>query len=374
MLTPMDDTLWHQLPTTFDHVGTSDPRFFDRYWFGCYAPDGSAAFQLTMGAYRNMNVLDAGAAAIVDGQQYNVRVSRELQRSAEPVCRELRVEPLEPLRRLRLTVAEGPQPLTAELVWTGIEEPSEEHPHFERHRGRIAQEYVRFSQIGVADGWIDIAGRRYDARNWWACRDHSWGVRRGMGVREPITGPKANLAERGHLQAFLYFSTDDLSGKVHVQYRGEDAPYTTGTITDRQTGTTQDVDHVDLGVDFHSDSRRFQATEMSVTLGDGTHLTLGAVPLGPSFAMPGLGYSGGFDDRAGPGAWRGESHHETDVWAVDHPSVVTRADGSTHEPWHRIQPVRVLATRDGHRTGGTGSLTLTATGRLPSRLHATSPA
>ena len=31
MLTKLDDTLWHQLPTTFDHVWTSDPRFFDRY-------------------------------------------------------------------------------------------------------------------------------------------------------------------------------------------------------------------------------------------------------------------------------------------------------------------------------------------------------
>jgi len=36
MLTPLDDTLWHQLPTTFDHVWTSDPRFFDRYWFAIY--------------------------------------------------------------------------------------------------------------------------------------------------------------------------------------------------------------------------------------------------------------------------------------------------------------------------------------------------
>ena len=48
MLTSLDDTLWHQLPTKFDHVGTSDPRFFDRYWFALYAPDGSAAAQVTM--------------------------------------------------------------------------------------------------------------------------------------------------------------------------------------------------------------------------------------------------------------------------------------------------------------------------------------
>lgn len=61
MLTSLDDSLWHQLPTTFDHAGTSDPRFFDRYWFAAYAADGSAAVQVTMGAYRNMNVLDGGA-------------------------------------------------------------------------------------------------------------------------------------------------------------------------------------------------------------------------------------------------------------------------------------------------------------------------
>ena len=61
MLTPLDDTLCHQLPTTFDHVWTSDPRWFDRYWFAIYSKDGSVAIQITMGAYRNMNVLDGGA-------------------------------------------------------------------------------------------------------------------------------------------------------------------------------------------------------------------------------------------------------------------------------------------------------------------------
>ena len=38
MLTGLDDSLWHQIPSTFDHVGTSDPRFFDRYWFAVYEP------------------------------------------------------------------------------------------------------------------------------------------------------------------------------------------------------------------------------------------------------------------------------------------------------------------------------------------------
>ena len=79
MLTPMDDTLWHTLPTTFDHVGTSDPRFFDRYWFAASDPAGGGTLQLTLGVYNNMNVVDAGFVAIRDGRQHNVRASRSLR-------------------------------------------------------------------------------------------------------------------------------------------------------------------------------------------------------------------------------------------------------------------------------------------------------
>ena len=72
MLTTLDDTLWHQLPTTFDHVGTSDPRFYDRFWFACYERGGDAALQITMGAYRNMNVMDIGVVVTHAGRQHNV--------------------------------------------------------------------------------------------------------------------------------------------------------------------------------------------------------------------------------------------------------------------------------------------------------------
>ena len=94
MLTPMDDTLWHTLPTTFDHVGTSDPRFFDRYWFAASDPAGGGTLQLTLGVYNNMNVVDAGFVAIRDGRQHNLRASRSLRPRFEPVCGPLRVEEL----------------------------------------------------------------------------------------------------------------------------------------------------------------------------------------------------------------------------------------------------------------------------------------
>jgi hypothetical protein len=81
--------------------------------------------------------------------------------------------------------------------------------------------------------------------------------------------------------------------------------------------------------------------------------------------MPGLGYSGGYDDGRGLGVWRGDDHREVDVWDVRHPARVVRADGTVDEPVHRIQPVHVTATGFGGDSAGTGSMTMIANGRLP---------
>jgi hypothetical protein len=117
MLTPLDDTLWHQLPTTFDHVWTSDPRFFDRYWFAIYSPDGRMAIQITMGAYRNMNVLDGGAVMIVDGKQYNLRVSRSLERNAQTECGPIRITPVKPLEEFEIAIQPGAHGMSGAISW-----------------------------------------------------------------------------------------------------------------------------------------------------------------------------------------------------------------------------------------------------------------
>ena len=89
MLSALDETLRHQLPTTFDHVWTSDPRFFDRYWFSAYDPAGRFALICGMGLYSNMNVLDGFAALMLPRpgggfEQHNFRVSRALRPDIDP--------------------------------------------------------------------------------------------------------------------------------------------------------------------------------------------------------------------------------------------------------------------------------------------------
>jgi hypothetical protein len=107
----MDDTLWHQQPTTFDHVGTSDPRFFDRYWFAASGPAGAGTLPLTLGAYQNMNVMDGGFVAIHDGMQHNVRVLCSLRPCYETACQPLHGGRLDRVGTGSLTmIAEGNLP------------------------------------------------------------------------------------------------------------------------------------------------------------------------------------------------------------------------------------------------------------------------
>jgi hypothetical protein len=110
------------------------------------------------------------------------------------------------------------------------------------------------------------------------------------------------------------------------------------------------------------------------TFTDGTTLDLTVAARGASIAMQGLGYSGGYSDGRGLGAWRGADHVESDVWDVSHPSKVVAADGATKEHWHRIQPVAVSARlvpaagAAEQTSQGTGSMTLTIAGKLPAHL------
>ena len=368
MLTALDDTLWHQLPTTFDHVWTSDPRFFDRYWFAIYSGNGRVAIQVTMGAYRNMNVLDAGAVMVVDGKQYNLRVSRSLSGSVETVCGPVRIRPIEALKSFEIIIEPGAA-LHGRLRWDCVEPAREEHPHYTRLQGRTVEDYRRFDQIGTTSGFLEVEGRRVQIDNWWSCRDHSWGVRRGMGIPEPVTGPKVTLAEKGHVMSFLFFSTDKMSGHLLFQGRGDDPPYTTGVVTDRRTEVFAHATNIRLEVELHEGTRRFRRVGVVATFEGGKQLRLAIQAQGPSIAMQGLGYSGGYNDGRGLGAWRGENHLESEVWDVSHPSKIVYPDGTQKEHWHRIQPVVIEAEFDGETSRGTGSMTLTIAGRLPEHLQ-----
>jgi len=360
VLTPMDDTPWHQIATTFDHVGTSDPRFFDRLWFAASDPTTGRTLQFTMGVYQNMNVVDGGFVVIVDGRQHNVRASRQLRPQYETACGPLRLDVVEPLRHLRLQVSPGVHGLAADIHWLAVLDPEEEPQHFVRRDGRVLEDYCRMDQIGECEGWVEAGGSRQQLDGWWSCRDHSWGVRERVGIPEPVTAPPATPGG-GSLFAFLFYSTDRYGGHVQVARRAEGHESTSVRIRPREGGEERHGLPVRIAADFVDAGRPRRIRAGSFAVGSDTTLDVAAA--GPAVAMPGLGY-GGYDDGLGLGVWRGRAHVESEVWDVSHPAEVGMPDGSRGRPAHRIQPVTVTQHGPDGTSRGTGSLTFIAEGPL----------
>jgi hypothetical protein len=385
MLTELDEMPWHQLPTTFDHVGTSDPRFFDRHWFAIYDPEAERSLQFTMAVYNNMNVLDAGFVYIENEVQYNVRASRSLRPHFETRCGPLGVAVLEPLRILRLEIEPGRHAVHGELLWTATHAPEEEAASLSRTRGRVVTHQQRYDQVGRCTGWLEVEGRHVDVDRWWTARDHSWGVRPGMGVEEPVTAMEDQLAREavraiadpGQAHAWgqsapnqpflfflLFFTTQRYAGHILCEYKGERRTRIDGHVHDDkhpESGLIA-VSDVRLRVAVAPQTRRFRRVEVDVDLGNGDKVRMCLDAHGPAIVMAGLGYSGGFDDGRGLGVWRGEGVVESEAWGVADPEVVQLADATISRPLHRLQPVRISGLDAG---AGTGSTTLVFNGELP---------
>jgi hypothetical protein len=358
MLTPLDDSPWHQCADTFDHVATSDPRFFDRFWFAATDPAGAGTLQFTLGVYQNMNVIDGGFVVIHDGRQHNLRVSRELRPRYETRSGSLHLDVLEPMQTLTFGVAPNDSGVTSELTWTATTPAQEERPHYSRTRGRVVEDYTRYDQIGRLSGAVDLNGTHLEVKDWWSCRDHSWGVRPGIGIPEPDTGPAA--ARRGFTFAFLFFSTDTCAGHAQVLHH-TGAPTMTAELRDLTTGTARIGTSLDLRATFIDDQRprRVRAAALSVATGPGQETAIELEAIGPAVAMAGLGYNG-YDDQRGLGVYRGPDHLEHDIWDVTHPALVGLPDGSSTRPFHRIQPVRVAVHGPNGPSTGLGSFTMIA--------------
>lgn len=192
MLTPQDDLIGHQLPSTFDQIDNSDPAWMERLWYtGHPTPGGGLMFDIGLGYHPNRNVMDAFAGVAVPGHQWNLRASRHLGR--EPLTTTvgpLAITVLEGLRRHRLVLSENGSGISFELEFQATMNPHEEKAHQRRRNGRITENMARAQQLGRYSGWIEFDGRRVEVNGWLGQRDHSWGVRAEMRTDEshpPLT-------------------------------------------------------------------------------------------------------------------------------------------------------------------------------------------
>ncbi len=223
MLTRYDELLCHQLATTFDHVYTSDARWTERVVLYGFEISGRVNFMTGMARYPNRNVMDAYGMVTLDNKTaYVVRASEELrpETGTETKVGPITYDIVEPLKKVRMTMAENEFGLGFQLDFDGTFPAYEQTPMFNRNRGRIQEEARRYYQVGRAGGWFKIDGQTFqpDDASWRTGRDHSWGVRRGVGGGswpEPLAQPSE--IPPGAFYFMCIFEFDDYA--IHVAQR-----------------------------------------------------------------------------------------------------------------------------------------------------------
>ena len=220
-----DEYPLHQTADPVAYSGT-DRNFYDRYFFNGYAPDGGGFFAAAFGVYPHLDVADAHFCAIRGGTQHCLHASRKLgMERMDLSCGPIRIEIVEPLRKLRLIV-EG-EGMAADLNFIGRAFPIEE-PRFTWRVGpRTVMDYTRMTQNGHYEGWIEVDGRREAvAANTAGTRDRSWGVR-------PVGAPDPQAAGGGIRQFFWQWAPVNLPSRslfFHLNAHKDGTPWNSRAV------------------------------------------------------------------------------------------------------------------------------------------------
>ncbi|OYW30380.1 MAG: hypothetical protein B7Z44_01305 [Caulobacter sp. 12-67-6] len=287
-LTWGDDYPIHQTPEPVAYAGT-DRNFYDRYFFNGYALDGDGSdlfFAAAFGVYPHLNIADAAFCVMKDGKQINLHASRWLRMERmDLTVGPIRIDVLEPLQSLKLTVEAPAHAIRAEIVFEGRAFPIEE-PRFIRRSGpRTFLDYTRLTQNGRYSGWIEVDGVHSSVDGFVGTRDRSWGVR-PIGARDP-----QEAAPPSPMQFFWLWSPCNFEDGGLFFHTNDDElgrPWNRRALWlgdgGREDGEGE-FEHSVCAIDWRSGSRH--ASAASLDLGAGGQMTIQPQT---EFFMLGLGY------------------------------------------------------------------------------------
>jgi hypothetical protein len=183
-----DERLHHQITDTFATISESDLAWTEKIWVTIPRKDGSLQIDFGLGRYHNRDVLDGFAGISRGNEQWTLRASRELSPDVESTAvGPLTYEVIEPLKKVRYALGKNDiLPLMFDVTFEGVMKPFLEDRHLQRDENglRIVSDIIRYHQGGKVSGWVEIDGKRetINSDDWYAFRDHSWGVRLDVGA------------------------------------------------------------------------------------------------------------------------------------------------------------------------------------------------
>ncbi len=348
MLSPLDDFPIHQVPKAVTTPSSTDRNAYGRYWLGAMHRSGDYHIEVAFGRYPNLGVCDASLSISVGDSQHSFHASRSSP--TDPTDMSIgpfRLEILDPMRVLRVTVDDNETGISGELTWHARTGALEEDHTVMTDGPRVIVDMLRFIQFGTWEGTITADGTTTTVprAETVGVRDRSWGIRP---VGEAAPGrPPSTPGHNAWLWAPIHFDDDcrvigyfQRTNGVrwrpdgHVVPVVDPVPLALG-LTDPGV---ERLDPVGERLTFRPGSRVVTHAEFDVAPVVGDRYVLELEPL-RRFDMRGLGYA---NPDWGHGHWKGDLAIGGEHWSF--------ADLDPLDPFHQHLHHTVRA-RIGDREG-----------------------
>ena len=333
VLTRFDEFPRHQIGNTFDTVVDGSQHWSDGFYFTMGDDEGRVAWFTGFRLHLNNDVLDAFTCVSSQGRQHNMRWSRRLRPRIDDLeCGPISVEILEGLRRVRVRCAPNEYGQAFDLLWEGVCPPFLEDHVQVFVNGRLHSDRTNYDQTCKVTGWIEFGGTRVDVDRWTGVRDHSWGIgNQTGGPRTTVIAPPTTPAAPPGLRQWCWFDLPDRSIFWQFHHRGKRHPF--GMLETRcqfpyddprESFSYTDLDYEPTFVmQDGQPTTRLESAIVHLTRPDGVVESYRIEPISYPVYLQGGGYHSGFDDGLGRGVYRGDFHHEGEVWEIDRVIGVT---------------------------------------------------
>jgi hypothetical protein len=238
-------------------------------------------------------------------------------------------EVIEPLKKVRTTLEDNEYGLSFQLDFEGTFPAYEQAPAFFRSRGRILEDARRYYQLGKLSGWFKIDGKTHDvdSLNWRVGRDHSWGVRRGVGGGswpEPLAQPGEIPEGILYFMCIFDFGTYMVHCAIREDAEGKPWHFEGWEIYPYESGKEDQELHlgsVEHDLQFRPDVRMIESGHVTVNAIDGSKRELFIQPV--TYLLPGPAGYDTYNDYTS-GMWKGPSYMDGFKLDITDPEVLQR--------------------------------------------------
>ena len=178
-LTPADEYFYHQIPEPLPVVANASEHWRESLFFVLHPRSGEGdALVLTLAHYPAREEMDSLQFGRIGGEAVFARHSRPYAGDPHTMAvGPVRVDIVEPFRKVRLFVDAAASPIGLDLTFTARTRECGLRRGTMLAGAETLWDQSHMIQSGWYNGSYTSNGKTVEVRDWWGQRDHSWGIR-----------------------------------------------------------------------------------------------------------------------------------------------------------------------------------------------------